>query len=233
MKANERIWELDALRGLMILFVVLFHALFDLRSFVGWRVSLPVIDFVGQYGGALFVLLSGICATLGSRSLKRGALVFACGLAITAVTAAAAALGWMDETLIVRFGVLHLLGLCMMLWSLLCRLRTSWLLVGGVLLTAAGYAIAGVTVSVPWLFPLGLTASGFSSGDFFPLLPHLGWFLLGAVLGRRLYGNKVTRFPRFPKDAAPIRFLRFCGRQSLWIYLGHQPLLFAIVSLLL
>jgi uncharacterized membrane protein len=60
----------------------------------------------------------------------------------------------------------------------------------------------------------------------------MGWFMLGTVLGRTLYRDRQTRLPRVNEQAAPIRFFCFCGRQSLWIYLVHQPLLYAIVAIL-
>ena len=74
---------------------------------------------------------------------------------------------------------------------------------------------------------------GFYSADFFPLLPNVGWFLLGAVLGRVLYKEKKTLFPKVPAEAFPIRFLSWCGRQSLFIYLLHQPVLTFIMELCL
>lgn len=233
MAKADRIWELDAIRGLLILCVVLFHGLFDLRYLVLQSFDpIPVVDFLGQYGGALFVVLSGLCVTLGHRSFRRGLLVFACGMLITAVTAATTALGMTGEEIIIRFGVLHLLGICMMLWPLLQRLPTLWLGILGVILVVLGYWFGTFTVSQTWLYPLGLVAPGFASGDYFPLLPHLGWFLLGAVLGRTVYRDKVSRWPNFPKDCAVVRFFRFCGRHSLWIYLGHQPLLFGITYMI-
>ena len=42
-----------------------------------------------EQGGAVFFLIAGISATLGRHSLKRGLQVFFCGLAASAVTAAA------------------------------------------------------------------------------------------------------------------------------------------------
>ena len=99
------------------------------------------------------------------------------------------------------------------------------------MLVGLGYWFSTVTVENPWLFPLGLTAKGFVSGDYFPLLPQLGWFLLGAFLGKTLYRRKTTLFPRFPAQAAPIGALCWCGRHSLWIYLLHQPLLYGLTLL--
>lgn len=228
---NERIWELDALRGTAICCVILLHFLYDLQTFLGLSaLSSPVIQAVMQYGGIVFVVLSGLCATLGSRSLRRGALVFACGMVITAVTMAMVQLGLAVESLVIRFGVLHLLGICMLLWPVLKKLPT-WLQAAlGVVFVALGMVFDTLRVKSRWLFPLGLRYLGFTSSDYFPLFPHLGWFLLGAAAGRTLYGRRQTRLPNFPSNTAPVRFFRWCGTHSLWLYLLHQPILYGLVS---
>lgn len=230
---TARIWELDALRGAAICCVIVLHFLYDLQTFLGISaLTSPVLQAIMQYGGAVFVILSGLCATLGSRSLRRGIIVFACGMVITAVTFAMARLGLAGESIVIRFGVLHLLGTCMMLWPLLKKLPVWAQSVLGAAFVALGAVFEHLRVKCRWLFPLGLRYVGFASSDYFPLFPHLGWFLLGAVLGRTVYRKRKTRLPNFPSNAAPVRFLRWCGTHSLWLYLLHQPLLYGIVSVL-
>ena len=53
--------------------------------------------------------------------------------------------------------------------------------------------------------------------------------LLGAVLGRQLYPEKASRFPR---EDPPLKTLQWLGRHSLGVYLLHQPLLAALVGLI-
>ena len=85
--SQKRIWELDALRGVCILFVIVIHILFDLVYFLNLPISFPpVYTFIQNNGGIIFIVLSGICVTLGSKSLRRGVIVFSCGLLITLVT---------------------------------------------------------------------------------------------------------------------------------------------------
>lgn len=225
----KRIWELDALRGISIWWVVVLHLLYDLQSPILLN---PVVDFLRRAVGIVFVALSGLCVTLGRNSLRRGAVVFGCAMAITAVTAAMAAVGLLPPQTVIRFGVLHLIGSCMLLWPLFKKLPTWGLLAAGIVLVIVGYGLADVRVETPWLFPLGLHRRDFTSGDYFPLLPFLGWFFLGAVAGRTVYREKQTRFPRFPADAAPIRLFRWSGRRCLWIYLIHQPVLYGLLLLI-
>ena len=202
----------------------------DQSAHLGKLAFLPAL--IGVWGGVLFLLLSGVCATLGSRSFRRGLIVYGCGLLCTAVTAGMVVLGFASESIIVRFGVLHCLGLCMILWSLLRRLPTWILALLGSLMVITGLLICDTVVKVTWLYPLGLTAANFFSSDYFPLLPHLGFFLLGSVLGRALYRNKQSLLPGADQKNPVIRFLCFCGRQSLPIYLLHQPVLTAVCEII-
>ena len=191
MKKTDRIWELDALRGLCILCVILIHLIFDLIYFIGLDLHLPAwYVFIQQYGGVIFVVLSGCCATLGSRSFRRGCIVFACGMLISLVTFGMYRLGMASRDVIVWFGVLHLLGICMMLYPAYKKLPTQALAAMGVVLVVTGYLISGTVVEAKFLFPFGFAYEGFASSDYFPLLPHLGWYMLGTVLGRTVYAEK-------------------------------------------
>lgn len=231
---KNRIWELDAFRGLCILGMVIVHFIFDLTKLfeiIHWDTP-ALFFFVQNWGGMLFVLLSGICATLGSRSIRRGIIVFFCGMLCTAVTAGMYLLDMAESYIIIRFGVLHCLGICMILWALFKKLPTWALGVIGAVLIALGLWLQNVYVGTDLLFPLGLVSIKFSSSDYFPLLPNLGYFLLGSVLGRTLYRSKQSLLPAVNTQNPILRFLVFCGRQSLLIYLLHQPILSGLCTLL-
>ena len=232
--SQGRIWEIDALRGLLILCVIVSHSLFYLSYILG-RFRLPGwVAFVMDYGGAVFVVLSGLSATLGRRGFRRGLLVFAGGMVLTLGSIVAVVLGWLEEGMIIRFGVLHLLGFCMILSPLLKKLPSGVLLGLGLGLVALGYWLSGqgALTELRYLFPLGLRYPGFTSGDYFPLAPHLGWFCLGMVLGRSLYAEKKTRLPQVNAETPVLRFLRWCGRNSLYIFILHLPLVGLIMMLL-
>ena len=232
---KERIWEIDAIRGFLILCVIVSHTLFYSANILRTFALPELVRFVMRYGGILFVILSGLSATLGSRSFRRGLLVFAGGMALTVGSIAAVHFGWLTEDMIIRFGVLHLLGFAMMVYPLLKKLPSGVLLVFGLAVIALGFWFERkpVTVETHYLFALGLRYSGFTSGDYFPIAPHLGLFCLGILLGRGLYPGKKTRFPGVNAETPILRFLRWCGRNSLYIFILHLPILGGIMMLLM
>ena len=232
--SKPRIWELDALRGVCILCVIVVHFLFDLSFFGGLDLTLPAwYVFLQEYGGAIFVVLSGVCVTLGSKSVRRGLIVFACGMLITAVTYGMYRLGMSGADVVVKFGVLHLLGVCMLVYPAFKKLPPAALALLGLAIAITGYAIRGVVVPQRWLFPLGLTYEGFTSSDYFPLFPQLGYFLIGAAIGKTAYREKKTLLPGAFQKTGIARFFCWCGRQSLFIYLLHQPIVYGLLEFVL
>ena len=231
---KRRIWELDAFRGICIIGVVIVHFVYDLvdlYKIIDWQYP-EWFWFIKQWGGVLFLLLSGVCITLGKHHLRRGLIVFGAGLIISIVTWAMYAYFHFSKGIIIYFGVLHCLGICMLLWPVFRRLPWWILLPIGIGLAWLGLYFRELTVESPYLFVFGLTAKNFASSDYFPLLPNLGFFLLGAVVGKTLYRKKESFLPAL--DGKPvIGFFQWCGRQSLWIYLVHQPILNGICMLLM
>lgn len=228
---QKRIWELDALRGVCVLGMIAVHGAYDLMAASGLKPG-GLFLFVMDWGGVAFLLLSGVCATLGSRPARRGLTVLGCGLAVSAVTAGMYALGLADRAILIYFGVLHCLGLSMILWHPLRRLPTPALAALGLALTAAGVWLRQLRGQGLWLVWLGLIPRGFATSDYFPMLPFFGFFLLGAALGRCLYKTKTSLLPGLGGGAAA-RGLQWLGRWSLPVYLLHQPILTGILSLIL
>lgn len=252
---KKRIWELDVFRGICILGMVLVHFVYDLVDMYGlisWNYEGTLFSYVKDWGGLLFILLSGICVTLGNNHVKRGLIVYGCGMLVGFVTVIMYLLGFAGRSIIIYFGALHCLGACMILWALF-RKCPDWVLIPvGILLIGIGIYLRNHSLTdISWLIlgekaapdfytsdyfrlllGLGVTYPGFSSSDYFPLLFNLGFFLLGAVVGRHRYATKETLFPKVNDQNIVIRILSFCGRQSLWIYMGHQPILSGICELI-
>lgn len=231
----DRIWELDAARGFCILAMVVFHLLYDLSSLFSLLSPIhdPVFAFIGNWGGSLFFLISGICATLSHHPIRRGTTVFACGMLVSAVTYGLYRLGFLDKNTVIYFGVLHCLGACMLLWPLFRRFPPLLLAGLGIVILVIGIPLEGTWMDTGmWLIPFGILPHGFQTADFFPLLPFFGFFLLGAFVGKTLYKQKITLFPHADPHALPWRILTRVGRWSLPVYLLHQPVITGLVILL-
>lgn len=229
---KKRIWELDALRGICVLGMVIVHFFYDLRVFTDIQVDIPDwFYYLGRYGHIFFILISGICVTLGRSSVKRGIYVLGAALLVSYATFFAEFVLHMG-TLRIWFGILHLLGVCMLLYPLFKKLPHWALALVGLAFVALGFWMQELTVSFDFLFPLGLRSQNlFAGSDFFPIFPNLGWFLLGAALGKSLYKKRQSLLPNCNESFGLFRFFRFCGVHSLEIYLIHQPILAGLVML--
>jgi uncharacterized membrane protein len=229
---RERIWEIDFLRGFSIILVVGYHLLFDLGEFVGlhrflgWSTNLSTVAWTiaQHFFAGLFVLLSGTSSTLTRSNLRRGLRLLAVSFLVTAATYV------FDPSSAVFFGILQCLAVSMLLYGAAFEKAKAWLC------AACGAAVIGLTASLPvlkkaltlhsdWLMPLGLPSPSFSSYDYFPLIPWLGVFLVGAALGKTVYSSKKSLLPW----RMPANFVNFAGRHSLIIYIVHQPLIMGIL----
>jgi uncharacterized membrane protein len=238
-----RLWEIDFLRGIAILMMIAYHLLFDLNYFGVYSTdlySLPVLLFLYPIG-TLFLLLVGISLTLSySRTkntltknqlqmkfLKRGSGIFGLGLLITVVT-------WVyPHNGFIVFGVLHCIGLSIILSYPFIRSRRLVLLFGSMCIILGVFLQVMVTVDFPWFVWLGFVPSQFYSLDYFPLLPWFGVVLIGIFIGNSLYQNNTRMFKL--KDHSGFigsRLLCFLGRYSLIIYLLHQLIIVGLLYLL-
>ena len=118
---SRRIWELDALRGLCILGMILVHLVYDIRELYGLAdFAYPAIfSFVMQWGSVLFLLISGICVTLGHHPVRRGLAVFGCGMLCSLVTAGCT--GWASRAGGSSFGLAFSTA-----WGYACFCGRGW-----------------------------------------------------------------------------------------------------------
>lgn len=232
---KKRIWELDALRGFFIWIIMFIHLSYDLVELYG--IMEPVYPklyaFQFAWGGTPFLVIAGISATLGSHPVKRGLVVIGGGMLCTIATLGMYLIGFAGRGIIIYLGVLHCIGICMLLWVLFRKWPWYALALSGILLAALGLYFKTLTVSHSWLIPFGLCPKGFVSSDYFPLLPNLGYFLFGAAIGKLIYKNKQSLFPNVNDSNIFLRFFCFCGRHSLAFYLIHQPVLAGAIWLFL
>ncbi len=108
----------------------------------------------------------------------------------------------------IRFGILHCIGVAMLILPLLVRLAPPLLMALGVAVIAAGLALAdaGPRSDAFGLLVLGVRRTGTAGVNWYPLLPWLGPAILGLAAGALLYpdgrrgalGATPARPPRTP-----------------------------------
>jgi uncharacterized membrane protein len=188
----------------------------------------------------VFLVVSGICCTFSRSNARRGLRMLAASAALTLVTWLASAVSGQD--FYIFFNVLHVLAVGTLLVAGVERLEKcrGWSAAAvHVFLMALSSALIWLVSLIPdwpgprspWLLPFGIVAEGLPGmADYLPLIPWLGFFLLGAMIGRLAYGGRRTLYPGAPAWlTAASRPFEFIGRHSLLIYVLHQPVLLAVL----
>ncbi len=235
---NGRVFILDWLRGLAVLNMLVFHTLYDVVFIfgvsIGWFSSLP--GYLWQQTISwCFILVSGASIHYASRPFRRGAIILGSGLLITVIT-----LVFMPQERVL-FGILHFIGTAMLLAAFclpLLKKIPPW--IGAIACTVFFLFIKGVSrgfvgfadyplfyLPEQWyrfsfLFPLGFPTADFWSSDYFPVLP---WFFL-YLAGYFIWGLLKPYFPLQQRKPRPVEWV---GQKSLWFYLGHQPIMYAVL----
>jgi uncharacterized membrane protein len=238
MNTASRLWEIDVARGIAILMMVIFHLLFDLSYFAVYPVDVATgfWRYFGYATATLFLLLVGVSLvvsharaavslsgfSLAKKFLLRGAGIFALGLLVTLATWVYLGTGF------VVFGILHLIGVSVMLSPLFFRFK-KWNVLLGLACIPAGFVISGLS-GPALLLPFGIMPPGFTSVDYTPLFPWFGMVLIGLGIGEYLYSGGVRQFSMPPLPEYLVRPLTFPGRHSLVIYFIHQPVIILLLG---
>ena len=209
---------LDALRGLAVIWMIIFHAAYDLKMFnyVSWNFSEGFWYGFPRFIAFTFLFCVGLSLNYGhtpspnwnamkGRTLKLG------------LAALSVSIGtyFIFPTQWIFFGTLH----CILVGSLLGVLVVNHRKLAGTLLIAilAGQYLLGFDIK--WVSSILQRPSM----DFIPIYPWFWAILLGIVVGP--YLSRI----RLLNEMKPNRFLNLLGRHSLKIYLIHQPVIFGTI----
>lgn len=138
---KERIWEIDFLRSIPIIIVVLYHTMFDVYLFKSMMINYSefaimhpnakaFIDFcenlffneqilniyVPMFGG-IFLFICGVSTSLSKSNIKRGLLLDLAALIFSLATYIASIILKDDE--FIFFGILHQMGLSITIYALI------------------------------------------------------------------------------------------------------------------
>jgi uncharacterized membrane protein len=228
-----RIDAIDALRGLALVGMFVFHATWDLQNFgliSQHAVFNPSFMFFGHIVASTFLALSGGSLVLAMpdgrlRSktwLRLGQIVAAAG-AVTAVTY------WLLPTEYVFFGILHCIALGTLIGLSLLRLPLLVPLVLGIAIIAAPWIVAAPEFNHPWLAWVGLGTQMPRTVDWRPVFPWLGFVLMG-LAGMQLAVARgwPEKWGWWKAGNGITRLVCWGGRHSLLVYLVHQPIFFGL-----
>lgn len=245
-ESGTRVHIFDVARGFSVISMVLFHFCYDLR----YLANLPIAWFAPPFQDIwrcsiswAFVFIAG-CMFAWSRNNLRRSLRY---LVVAALVFIVTTLVAVDTP--INFGIIYCMGACTLATWLLDTLgfRPSGPLAAVALslfflfFLNISYGTIGIgpmdirvpvaLYSTPYLSWLGLPGPGFSSGDYYPLLPYLFLYLAGSAMGRHWRTNGAPQ--AFYDITCPP--LETVGQHALPIYVLHQPVLLlltlAIVSL--
>ena len=238
-----RLDRLDALRGLAMVWMTVFHFCFDLSYLRIWRQDF-YSDPLWLWQRTAIVSLFLLCAGMGQavalaqqvplqRFVRRWSVVAGCALLVSLGSYLVFPQSY------IYFGVLH--GMAVML-LLLRGLRTApaWLVAAlAVVYIALPPAYRSIAADLPAdlvqalnskaLSILGLVTHKPRTEDYVPLLPWLGVMLLGLLAGRHCFGRSshqgLASWWQQPAHSKPVGFLAWLGRRSLPYYMLHQLVL--------
>lgn len=242
---NERIPEIDLLRGVAVAAMIVYHFLFIVDTF--GNPSHPVTSqlqqwialdnhfvslyaqtirftFIGLVGVSLWLSASKAGSSFVKKQLLRAAQIGLLALLISVGSF------MFDPATMIRFGILHLIAVSIVL-ALPFVTKPKISLVIGTFIAAVGFRFIPIATQIPHLFWLGLTLPSKRDLDYFPLVPWFGLVLIGIWLGWVLYGNKRrSRLPKELKSRAKSQsLLNFLSKHALVLYVIHPPLLFLLL----
>ena len=234
-KPGGRIAAIDALRGLAILAMIVYHFSWDLSYF-----GLTSVDVVQDPGwkafartiAGSFIGLVGFSLVLATRNgvrwhpyLRRLAIIVGAALLVTLGT------WYLFPDAFVFFGILHLIAFASVAALPFLRLPTPIVILVGAVVLALPFFFTDEVFSNPLLWWVGLTPHPPNTVDYVPVFPWFAMTLFGIVAGRLfLRFGSGSSFARWvPKDILG-RTAIGAGRWSLPIYLVHQPILIGILT---
>ncbi len=128
------------------------------------------------------------------------------------------------------YGILHAIAVASVV-GLLVVDRPPLLVLGlGLVIWLAPSLVSDATFDTRWLAWIGFSQTPPPSNDLVPVFPWLGITLAGIALTRISLSKGLSRrLAGMQLRGRTGRLLSFCGRQSLVIYMLHQPLLLGLI----
>ena len=255
-KETLRFPVLDIIRGFALVNMIFYHLLYNIVYIFDRNINWFVIPQTStaynqqvylwqQLICCTFIVISGLSFKLSRNPLKNGIKLFVCALILNLVTylvvpdqfivfgiihffTAAVLLTYLAKPLLERLPANFGIFIAVFLFVLFKKLPSGYIGIFSIW----QYRLHISLYQSPYLFFLGLPHSGFRSADYFPIFPW--WFLyLAGYYFHALYQQIVSIVMKRKRKKLffPTVVLGFMGRNSLIIYMLHQPILYGILLL--
>ena len=226
----KRILWIDAIRGISILAMITFHFAFDLMYFGFAEPALiyqPDWRLFERMIACSFLFIAGLSFFITHRScikwisfIRRYGVTAVCAVLISTVTYI------LFNNDMIRFGILHAISVSGLLSLLLLKLNSFYLVLLAVLISLINLIIPQpVEGDYFWQWLIYTTETP-NSLDYRPIIPWVVPFILGMASYRffKKWGLLEKSNANIHRE---LSILSWLGRNSLIIYLIHQPILFA------
>jgi len=251
--SKNRIWELDFLRGLSIILMVIDHLMFDLISLPQWfsnyyQVDSPVGSKLHQLAllywnsslrdnfhfvfVAIFLLVSGISYTFSRSNLKRSLKFAVVALLISTITLLVQYFAGIEIGIV--FGIIHMFAVGTLLTILFRKIWNNNYFILAVGIIFVVYGLSFDFSNVPYYNTLNFSrfievvigTKGYGA-DHFGVFPYTGVIMIGTVIGNFFYAAKVSLLPKLDKGWN--KPFTFAGKYTLIIFITHQLILISLV----
>ncbi|MCH5156475.1 MAG: DUF1624 domain-containing protein [Clostridiales bacterium] len=259
---RERIWEVDFVRGLMILFVVWDHFMWDVYFGFTSSYNTALFQWLYKLGGdyysgalrnvthdvfvTLFVLTSGVSCSFSRSNGKRAIKMCAFAVLFSAVTYALSAI--LQDELTIYFNVIHVVALSVLIYTAIewiwSKLTKNWqknifgVIFFAITMTALIVGHCAKYMNIHWT-NLIFGESGWRTAvikKFYGGGDYLAFLPdFGWFLVGVVLGKALYRERKsiFPSvNPKYVCPVTFCGRYSLWVYFISQVVMYGVIYLL-
>jgi uncharacterized membrane protein len=214
-----RFWEIDFVRGIAVILMLIFHLFFDAYYFNKIPLDGVFWYVFPRFIGGMFIFISGFTFSIAYKNAKSVLRrILRLSLVASGITFATLLF---EPDRAVFFGIIHFFTFASF-FGILFIGKPFLSLFAGLFLIFANFKIPEMRIDGPYLLWLGIVPYNFRTLDYYPMIPWFGVFLIGMFLGRH-YTRKSSFYWQNP--------ISFLGRHSLVIYLIQHPIIVLILQL--